>query len=59
MQFLKQNITGIILGICITVSAFHAWIVYDLRLATVQNSQNIQAIIEVINKAQAPATATQ
>lgn len=52
MQFLKQNIGGIIVGICIATTAFHVWFLYGLSTTVVQNTNNINDIIRVIQAAQ-------
>lgn len=56
MQFLKQNLSGIILGICITVTFFHVWMVYKIQTVTIENSQNIVQIIEFLNNSQPEKT---
>lgn len=56
MQFLKQNLSGIILGICITVTVFHVWMVYKIQTVTIENSQNIVQIVEFLNNSQSEKT---
>lgn len=52
MQFIKQHITGIIIGACIATTAFHVWFLYGLSATTVQNTNNINEIIKIIQSAQ-------
>lgn len=50
----KNIIITAILSVVITVSCFHAYTVYQVKQATIQNTQTIQQIVDFINKNATP-----
>jgi uncharacterized membrane protein YukC len=58
-MFNKNIFIGIVIGICVAVTAFHVWFAYSLLSRTAVNEANIKSIVEFINKntTSAPAPA--
>jgi len=50
MQFIKQNVVGIILGLCIAITVFHVWFLYSISAQTGQNTAAIQQVVSFLNE---------
>lgn len=53
MNLIKTHIGGIIVGLCIAITAFAVWIMWQsqVRIANLEN--NVAGIVQFINNAQA------
>lgn len=46
---MKQALIGVVIGIFIAVTAYHAYVVYQLRSQVIQNTSAIYEVVGFIN----------
>lgn len=56
---MKNIIITAIVSVVVTASLFHAYAVYQINKATVQNTQSIQEIVNFLNKNTPPQGKTE
>lgn len=54
----KSIAYGVVIGICVAVTAFQVWAMWGIRAEVLANKQKVDAVITFINSLQQPAPAT-